>query len=349
MIDYYDSSALLSQRDENGNKPGIYISVTNRLGGKTYNYSRYMLRKYLKTGKTQGLEIRWNQDLKTRANSFASDVMLKDKGLRSHSLHAKNMGKIAYNIFMDDHEDRPAVTVIALNDSDKIRENSSKFQEICSLFLDEFQPETGTYVPDEVKRFQSIHKSIARGGDSFGRYVPQFMASNAASKINPYFVAMGIHKKIISKDQRFIRGKGWVLEQCVIEGAAEAQEQDPFNQAFEDSDYQKFSSRNEWLLDDSPFIKRLPITGKQIAIIDTARASFGLWYQSGIYYISDKKDPSGRIHIATTREAQNPGNVGASLFLARQLRLAYDRSCVYFSDPDSYAAFMSIFDSNYIF
>lgn len=346
-LKYYDNSALLSQKDETGGKPGIFISVTNRIGGKTYCYSRMLLRRYLKTGKTQGLEIRWDKSLRTRAYSFASDVMEKDRVLRSHILKPKPMDKIAYNIFMDDHTDRPAVVVLPINSSEAIRDNSSKFQEINSLFFDEFEPETEKYVPDEIKKFQSIHKSIARGGSSYVRYVPQFMAANAVSKINPYFILFGIHKKLISKDTRFVRGDGWVLEQCVIEGAAEEQEKDPFNRACKSSNYQKFSARNEYLLDDTPFIKSMPITGRQVAIIDTLNQKYGLWTQNGIFYISHKHDPSSKIHIAATSEAQNPLNVSANMYFARQLRQAYDSSILYFADPDCYAAFMSIYDDNY--
>lgn len=342
--DFYDGSALLSQKDIRGEKPGIYLAVTNRTGGKTFFFSRYLLRDYLKTGETQGLLIRWDGDLKTRARSFAADVMTLDKQMDGHTLASEGYGKFAYNVFMDTSDSRPAVRVFALNDSEKIRENSSLMQDIKQYFFDEFQPETEAYVPQEVTKFRSIHTSIARGGGSHVRYVPVYMASNAVSKINPYFIGMGIHKKVIGST-RFTRGDGWVLEQCKIDMAAREQEKDPFNRGWTDDSYGRFASSNEYLLDDSIFIEKRPIRGRCTALLQGYSETFGLWSEpGGIYYISSKYDPSCKTKVAIDRRSQSGDNTSATSFLAQKLHKAYDLSLVRFSDPSAYAAFMGMYD-----
>lgn len=340
---FYDGSALLSQKDATGKTPGRYMVVTNRTGGKTFWFSRFMLRDYLKTGQTQGLLIRWDGDLKSRAQSFAADVMPLDGQMSGHTLTSESYGKFSYNVFMDTTDTRPAVRVFALNDSEKIRENSPLMQDIKQYFMDEFQPETKAYVPEEIKKFRSIHTSIARGGGAHVRYVPVFMASNAVSKINPYFLAMGVHKKLIG-DKRFTKGDGWVLEQCKIDVAQREQERDPFNRGWEDDTYGEFASSNEYLLDDSIFIKRERITGRELALLSGNNTIYGLWLQAdGTYYMSDKYDPSCKTRIAIDRKSQSPDNFSATYFLKNRLREAYDLSLVRFSSPDSYAAFMGMF------
>lgn len=344
---YYDISPLLSKRDSRGEKPEIFMAVTNRLGGKTYAFSRLLLRRYLKDGKPRGLLIRWNGQLRSRAGSFALDVMQKDPAMRGHSLHAMPMDGICYAIRMDDRPD-PCIYVMAINDAEKIRENSARFSEIQEYYMDEFQAETDGYVPQEIKKFQSIHTSIARGGQGHTRYVPVYMASNAASKINPYFVAFGIHKKPVGK-QEFINGPGWVLQQCVIESARDELQESGFNQAFEDQEYGAFASNNEYLLDDSRFIGKIPIiNGKQMAILESRAGKYGLWQlPGGVYYISPKHDPSGLFRVAVDRSVQGPGNTSATAVLAPELKKAYDLSLVRFADADCYAAFMCIFTMDF--
>lgn len=343
MSKFYDGSALLSQKDSEGKTPEIYMSITNRSGGKTFFFSRYLLRRYLATGEPFGILVRYNVDIDMRAHSFAADVMRIDKKLKGHTLTVDKLGKLCKIIRMDDRE-TPAAYFLSLNDSEKIRQNSSLLQNISTLFMDEFQPETGDYVAREIERFQSVHTSIARGGGSHVRRVPVLMASNAVSKINPYFVALGIHKMPVGR-AHFLHGPGWVLEQDYIDTAAREQAGSGFNRAFAGTGYQSFSQDNKYLLDDSIFIQKQPITGRQLAILDADNGHYGLWIQPDeTEYISEKFDPSCRTHIAVTRAAQNPDNYASTLYLTTTMRHAYDKSLVRFSSPDAYAAFMSMFD-----
>ena len=57
------------------------------------------------------------------------------------------------------------------------------------MIFDEFQSETNHYCTDEIRKFISVHTSVARGQGKQSRYVPVFMLSNPVSIINPYFAA----------------------------------------------------------------------------------------------------------------------------------------------------------------
>ena len=43
---YYDGTKILTKMDINGNKPELYIVTTNRTGGKTTWFSRYLVNRY---------------------------------------------------------------------------------------------------------------------------------------------------------------------------------------------------------------------------------------------------------------------------------------------------------------
>ena len=45
---YYDGTKLLSLKDINGNTPEIYISTSNRTGGKTTYFNRLAVNRFKK-------------------------------------------------------------------------------------------------------------------------------------------------------------------------------------------------------------------------------------------------------------------------------------------------------------
>ena len=55
-----------------------------------------------------------------------------------------------------------------------------------TMIFDEFQSETNKYCADEIKKFLSIHTSVARGKGEQRRYVPVYMLSNQVSLILDY-------------------------------------------------------------------------------------------------------------------------------------------------------------------
>ena len=51
----------------------------------------------------------------------------------------------------------------ALNNADSIKRYSHLFSDISHMLFDEFQSETNHYCTDEIRKFLSIHTSVARG------------------------------------------------------------------------------------------------------------------------------------------------------------------------------------------
>lgn len=74
MSKYYDGTKLLSLSDLNGEKPEIYISTTNRSGGKTTYFSRWAVNRFLKYGEKFALLYRFNYELDDIADKFFKDI-----------------------------------------------------------------------------------------------------------------------------------------------------------------------------------------------------------------------------------------------------------------------------------
>ena len=111
---------------------------------------------------------------------------------------------------------------ITLNSADQIKKYSHLFSDVDMIIFDEFQSETNHYCSDEIKKFLSVHTSIARGNGEQVRYVPVYMLGNQVSIINPYYVELGITARL-SEEVNFLRGDGFVLENGFIDSASQAQ------------------------------------------------------------------------------------------------------------------------------
>lgn len=71
---YYDGTKILSKMDINGNKPELYIVTTNRTGGKTTWFSRYLVNRFLKGGEKFCLLYRYSYELSDVSEKFFKDV-----------------------------------------------------------------------------------------------------------------------------------------------------------------------------------------------------------------------------------------------------------------------------------
>lgn len=285
---YYDGTKLLSLKDKNGNKPEIYLCVGNRTAGKTVFFKRLLMNNYL-SGKGKFIMLyRFNYELSSCVDMFFSDI--KPLFFQDHDLRQKTVARgLFYEMYLDDEKD-PCGYAIALSNADALKKYSSMFAEVTNIFLDEFQSETNHYAPEEIKKFQSIHVSIARGQGEQYRYIRTLLASNSVTMLNPYYKAMGIHK-LLSKDTKFLRGDGWVMEQTFNENASKGLRESGFAKAFSDS-YMDYASENIYLNDNTMFVENVTERGRYICTI-----KYGENYYSvkecpieGIVYVSDNVD-----------------------------------------------------------
>ena len=203
-------------------------------------------------------------------------------------------------LYLNDVECGYAVSV---NQAEAVKKYAHLFSDTGSMFMDEFQSETNTYVPNEVKKFISIHASVARGQGEQVRYVPVYMCGNPVSLLNPYYIELGIAERL-RKETRFLKGDGFVLEQGYVDSAAEAQKGSAFNRAFAKNDYVAYAGQGVYLNDNVAFIDRPEGVNRYIATLRYCGKNYAIreYPHLGYMYCDDKADDYYPVRITVTTE-----------------------------------------------
>lgn len=344
---YYDGTKLLSMTDINGNKPEIYICTGNRTAGKTVYFTRLIFNRYLKKGEKFIVLYRYTYELDDVAEKLFGDVSkLFFQGLELKSVK-KNKGQYTELHLIRNHDDTTSEIcgyAIALNCADSVRKMSHIFTEVTSILFDEFQSESGKYVPNEITKFISIHTSIARGRGEMVRYVPVYMISNAVSMINPYYTNLGISTRL-RNDTKFLRGDGFVLENTFNETASKMQKTSSFNRAFANDKYIQYSSENVYLADNQTFIE-MPQTSKNFyhCTLKYMDKYYGVreYYEDGIIFVSESADKHAKLKIAVTLDDMTPNYLTQVKYDAviDSYRRYYLKGIVRFSSLESKECFL---------
>lgn len=332
MGNYYDGTKLLSMSDINGNKPEIYLCTTNRSGGKTTYFSRLLVNRFKEKGEKFALLYRFNYEVEDCADKFFKDIntLFFPTDVMTSKRRANG---IYHELFLNNVSCGYA---IAMNSSDQLKRYSHMFSDVCRILFDEFQSETNHYCNDEVKKFISIHTSIARGQNKQVRYVPVYMLGNAVSLLNPYYIELGISTRL-KPETNFLKGDGFVLEQGFVETASRAQLESSFNRAFADSQYMTYSnSKNVYLNDNTAFVE--PPSGKSryMCTIRCNGADYAIreYTEMGIIYCDNRADMTFPIKISVTTEDHGINYVMMrrnNLFI-QNLRWYFEHACFRFKD-----------------
>lgn len=331
MGNYYDGTKLLSLTDINGNRPEIYMCTTNRTGGKTTYFGRLVVNRFLDKREKFGLLYRYNYELDDCADKFFKDI--GELFFNGYTMTSKKRAKgIYHELYLNGESCGYAVSI---NSADQIKKNSHFFSDVKRLIFDEFQSESNTYCPNEIKKFISVHTSMARGQGEQNRYLPVYMLSNPVSIINPYYVELGISSRL-TDETRFLRGDGFVLEQGFVESAADAQKSSGFNKAFARNSYVAYSSESVYLNDNKAFVDRPQGVGRYMATLKYNGQTYGIreFAEAGVIYCDDRADETFPLKITVTTDDHELNYVMLKrndLFLFN-LRYYFERGCFRFKD-----------------
>lgn len=331
MGNYYDGTKLLSLTDINGNRPEIYMCTTNRTGGKTTYFGRLVVNRFLDKREKFGLLYRYNYELDDCADKFFKDI--GELFFNGYTMTSKKRAKGIYHELYLNGE--PCGYAVSINSADQIKKNSHFFSDVKRLIFDEFQSESNTYCPNEIKKFISVHTSMARGQGEQNRYLPVYMLSNPVSLINPYYVELGISSRL-TDETRFLRGDGFVLEQGFVESAADAQKSSGFNKAFARNSYVAYSSESVYLNDNKAFVDRPQGVGRYMATLKYNGQTYGIreFAEAGVIYCDDRADETFPLKITVTTDDHELNYVMLKrndLFLFN-LRYYFERGCFRFKD-----------------
>lgn len=331
MGKYYDGTKLLSLNDINGNKPEIYICTTNRTGGKTTYFGRLAVNRFFKSGAKFALLYRFNYELDECANKFYKDI--GNLFFKGTTMTSKRRAKgMFHELFIDNVSCGYA---LALNNADQIKKYSHLFSDVECIIFDEFQSETSHYCSDEVKKFISVHTSIARGNGEQIRYVPVYMLGNPVTILNPYFIALGIAERL-KGETKFLRGDGYVMEQGYVASASEAQKTSGFNRAFAKNEYVAYSTESVYLLDNTAFIMKPEGDSRYLCTLKYEGCEYAVkeYNELGIVYCDDKPDKTFRLKIVVTTEDHEINYVMLKRndFIISTLRYYFERGSFRFKD-----------------
>lgn len=331
MGNYYDGTKLLSLTDINGNRPEIYMCTTNRTGGKTTYFGRLVVNRFLDKREKFGLLYRYNYELDDCAEKFFKDI--GELFFNGYTMTSKKRAKGIYHELYLNGE--PCGYAVSINSADQVKKNSHFFSDVKRLIFDEFQSESNTYCPNEIKKFISVHTSMARGQGEQNRYLPVYMLSNPVSIINPYYVELGISSRL-TDETRFLRGDGFVLEQGFVESAADAQKSSGFNKAFARNSYVAYSSESVYLNDNKAFVARPQGVGRYMATLKYNGQTYGIreFAEAGVIYCDDRADETFPLKITVTTDDHELNYVMLKrndLFLFN-LRYYFERGCFRFKD-----------------
>lgn len=331
MGEYYDGTKLLSMLDLNGAKPEIFICTSNRSAGKTTYFNRLIVNKFKKNKEKFMLIYRYNYELDDCADKLFKDI----EGLffQGDIMTSKRKASgIFHELFLNEESCGYA---ISLNSADQLKKYSHLFSDVERMLFDEFQSETNHYCSDEIRKFVSIHTSVARGQGKQARYLPVYMIGNPVSIINPYYVELGISERL-RNDTKFLRGDGYVLEQGFVKSASQAQRESGFNKAFARNSYVAYSSQCVYLNDNKAFIEKPDGIGKYLCTLRYNGTDYGVreFAEAGCIYVDDKSDSTFRFKITVTTNDHEINYVMLKrndMFLST-LRVYFEKGCFRFKD-----------------
>lgn len=312
---FYDCTKLLNSKDRNGNKPGLFIVVSQVRGtGKTFSIVSKLVENFLKTGGQFVLLTRNKKDI----GGMAQGVLGGYLQVAHPGMIAKETCKMGqtysvinletYNADTEESESLQAGFCVALKGADDIKKISSLFVNVDYIFFDEFMPSDETsYLNNEIQKFWSIKTSISRGRGQSIRDVPVILAANTMNMQNPYFNALKMHKKI-QKNTKFYKGDGFVYERCVNEALATKHAETGLAKAFGEQaeDY----NTDEWVCDNNKCVVSAEGWGDSnyICTIYSGDITLGVrFYPSlGIFYFDTTYDENYPVkYITKIEDKQN--------------------------------------------
>jgi hypothetical protein len=309
-VKFYSGYKLLNMKDLDGNKPELYMVCGNRSAGKTFFFTKYLVDRFLKHNEKFGVIYRFDYELNNVADKIFKDVgsvCFPDYVMTSKNDKASGFTYLYLrkaDADPDDKEaDMPCGYALALNNADKLKRSSHLLSDTATLFFDEFQSETNHYCDNEISKFLSVHKSLARGNGQQVRYLPVIMASNTVSLINPYFTALHLGERLRS-NTKFLRGHGVVLEQTFNESASQALQDSGISRAFNGEKYLDYASQMIYLNDKLAFIEQIP---------DGIKTSYFCTIKCENEYYAVRRGTDALLYITKTSDNTYPITISVSL------------------------------------
>lgn len=337
-VGYYNGYRLLKMSGLENVPPEIFICAGNRTGGKSFFFKRFLTL----LNKEYNTQFLWVTRKITQvigcSRSFYEDIChCDDIGTEWEiEVYARNVKSLSYNGNIVGY-------FTYLNYATDLKELSNMFNCVDVIVKDEFQSEVNEYVEDEMIKIRSIHKSVSRGYGQKTRYCPNIWIGNQTSIINPYYVSLGIHKRL-RPDTHYMRGKGYALEVFFNEEASRKSRESAFETAFGEDEYSQSANQNIFL-DNTSFIKRMDTSKMRPQFsIGVLKQWYSVWHAGTCFYVSTQKITRGtRFAIDVDSHTDNSILLRRSDPVFRSMKEYFDKGRFYFENLEAKNACASLF------
>ena len=351
---FYDGTELLSKRDAEGQLPEIYIVCSRtRSAGKTFFFTKKLFEDFL-ANPEKGKFIIFCRN-KLELGSVAEGMF---KGMLDFyhpeftmSEHIQMKGSYSNIIITtgagEETSKQHCGYVIPLASADVVKRISSLFIDAMQGYFDEFQPESKTtYLSDEVNKFLSIVTSVARGGGDTRRRFPVYFSSNSISINNPYFIELGLNRRI-RPDTKWVKGVGYVFQKIENEEIIDEHANAGINRAFKGNKAIDYGD-NSWMNDNYACVENPGNWGRAdyYCTLINGKHTYGVKFypESRLYYVDYKFDKSAGLVFNIKYDDMSPNIplIRGSLTM-QTLKRAMEQGIVRFKDIRCKEACMDLF------
>lgn len=278
--------------------------ISLRGGGKTYGCLQYCIEKHLKEkkeGRTwQFVYVRRQEnELKKLTISRGGRLFAAvEKEFPGHVLKAES------NTMYCDGD----ICGYAVQLSNAFTQKSDAFPYVKMIIFDEFiAVKRSSYLNDEVTKFLELYESIARPGTDHP-VVRVFFLGNAVTQTNPYFEYFRLERPYQGEFKKFGATKDILVQDVSVPELQKDKHESRFGQLIAGSEYAAYAIDNEWLEDDSDFIKHKTKDCEYRMSIRYNNNWIGVWFDpiEWIYYISNSVDLQYPTKYSATTEDHKP-------------------------------------------
>lgn len=333
---YYSGTKVLSY-----GTPWIF-SLGNRSIGKTTFWTRYVINRFKRKGRKFIYMRRYDEDLKKTATTFFDNIRFL---FPNDSFKVEGNGKTGTKFYINEE-----FAGIAIALSGVTRFKSVGMADYDTIFYDEFLPEDGCYLSNEVGNCLSFYQSVARGfGQVIRTDVKFIFCANSVTLNNPLFRELKIRDRIQLGSKYTVDPDGaWTVEFTNNEEIANEIANTPFGKMMAKTKYGEYSLKNQFYLDDNNFIKKPTGESRYYCTLVWRGRNYGVYEykEEGLLYVTTKADPNCKIMFALTTKDHQPNYLlmHKNKFnpIYNYLKYAYENALLRFDNQESKFMFLEI-------
>lgn len=335
MSKYYDRTKVMSY-----GTPFIFTLGTRSIG-KTFNYTEYVINKYLTTGRKFIIVRRYKEDLKKCGAKFFDNNAFNhpDLTFKAEGFSSAEGGRFYIN---------DELAGIALSLKEATRFKGVSLADFDTIWFDEFLNEDDDYLNDELGKCFSLYQSVARGyGKSFRPEVRFVFTANHVTFNNPYFRDLHVREQYRAGSKYTVdKDRGWVLEMTDSPEITEEIANSAFGKMIAKTKYGEYSLKAKFYLDDPTFVEKPQGESTYVCSLAWNKMLFGVYEyeEAGYLYISKKYDKNCKSVFSLTTADHKPNYMmmykSGSNPIVQYLRFAYDNALLRFQDDECKYMFM---------